>query len=572
MNRKRASNVPLPRRRRLRATPIVAALGVLAGAGAAQAVTFETDTPDLKVQWDNTIKYSAAARLRSQDAALLTNPNAEDGNRNFDKGLISSRLDLFSELDVKHRNVGMRLSAAAWYDAVYNRGNDNPGFAGGAFPNQASVAANEFTRRTRDLHGRKAEMLDAFAFGRFDLGESRALVRAGQHALVWGESLFLGANAIAGGMAPVDITKLVSVPGTQFKEAIRPVPQISGQVQLTPSVTLGAYYQFGYRPNRLPAVGSYFSQIDTNVDGAEQILLGPAGVAPREGDLLPKDSGQGGLQLRVRYAETDFGLYAIRFHSKSPQVVSKLINLTPMAPPTLLPGSYFITYHQGITALGASASRSFGNANVAIEASTRRNQDLASAGHAVDLSQAFGLPPTDNTGNPGYAVGRTAHVNLSALWSLDPTPLFREANVAAEVAWNRVLSCTRNCAVHDPVTRQGTIDNNATRDAVSLRVQFEPSYRQALPGVDLSVPIGLGFTPKGSRSMALGSGSFPGNGSGDLTIGVNGSYLDAWRFSLAVTHYFGTARPFLDLATNSFTYGQSLKDRDFVAFSLRRSF
>lgn len=555
----------------LKIRPTLIALAVGAMASSAMALTIETEVPDLKIQWDNTVKYSNAFRVRSQDPALLTNPNNDDGNRNFGKGLISNRFDLLSELDVKYRDVGARVSGAAWYDTVYNTDNDNPGFAGGAFPNQASVAQDAFTRKTRDLHGRKAEVLDAFVFGRFNVGDSRVLLRAGQHGLVWGESLFLGANAIAGAMAPVDATKLISVPGTQFKEAIRPVPQVSGQIQLTPDVTVGAYYQFRYQPNRLPAVGSYFSQNDLLVDGAEQLLLGPAGTALRQADMKPKNSGQGGLQLRVRAGDTDLGFYAIRFHSKSPQYVSNLVNLTPGGVPTLLPGSYYVAYHQGITAWGASASRTFGSANVALEVSTRRNQDLASAGHPADLSQAFGLPVANNTSNPAYAVGNTAHANLSALWSLDPNPLFNEANLSAEIAWNRVLSCRVNCAVFNPATQQGTLDNTATRDAVSMRVMLEPSYRQVIPGLDISVPIGLGYTPKGSRTMTLGSGTFPGEGSGDLTLGVNGSYLDEWRFTLSYTHYFGKAKTFLD-QNNSFSYGQSLKDRDFIAFSLRRSF
>lgn len=535
------------------------------------AAPIEHDIAGLKMSWDNTLKYSNAFRLKSQDPALLSNPNADDGDRNFNKGLISNRVDILSEFDLQYADVGARVSAAAWYDQVYNRSNDNPGFAGAAYPNAMAGAHNRFNQRTRELHGRKGELLDAFLFTRFSLGDARGLLRVGQHGLVWGESLFYGANGIAGAMAPVDVTKLVSVPGTQFKEAIRPVPQVSGQLQLTSNLALGGFYQFRYRANRLPAVGSYFSQIDTNVDGAESMLLGPMGVAMRAPDLLPKRSGQGGLQLRYRNGDTDFGVYALRFHSKSPQLVTNLVNITPMAAPTLVPGSFYVTYHEGITAFGASASRTFGSANVALEASVRNDQDLASAGHAVDLSRAFGMPATNNTSNPAYAVGRTAHINLSTLWSLDPTALFQEANVAAELAWNRVLSCKTNCAVHDLTTGQGVIDNRATRDALALRVQFEPRYRQALPGLDLGVPIGLGYVPKGGRSMALGSGTFPASGGGDISVGINGSYLDAWQLSVGYTHYFGAAATFLD-ANNSFSYGQSLKDRDFIAFSVRRTF
>ena len=539
------------RHRRLSPIAAAAACSLFAFAVPAQAFTVDTGIEGLKLTWDNTVKYSTAFRLKSQDAALVGSANAnwDDGDRNFDRGLISNLLDLLSELDLQYRDVGLRVSGAAWYDDVYNRHNDNPGLGGDAYPNQTSTAYNEFTRATRNLHGRKAEVLDAFAFARFDLGGMRATVRAGRHALTWGESLFFGGNAIAGGMAPVDVIKLASVPGTQFKEAIRPVPQLSGQLQLTPALTLGAYYQVRWEANRLPAVGSYFSQLDVNPDGAERLMYPFAPyTGSRSGDEKPRNSGQGGVQLRFNHAGTDYGLYAIRFHSKSFQQVSTDFSATPI-PGVFVPGRYYLTYHEGVRAYGASASHTFGPANVAAEVSIRTNQDLAS-------SQA-------STFVPGfYAVGRTAHANVSTLWSLDPTPLFNEAMLAAEIAWNRVLTCQSGCTALDP---------NTTRDATGLRLQFEPTYRQVLDGLDLGVPIGLGYAPRGSRSRALGPGNFPAENGGDLTIGLNGTYLDAWRFTLAYTHYYGAAKPFLD-ANSTFTYGQSLKDRDFIAFSLRRTF
>ena len=71
---------------------------------------------------------------------------------------------------------------------------------------------------------------------------------------------------------------------------------------------------------------------------------------------------------------------------------------------------------------------------------------------------------------------------LSTLAMLPATPLWNEANLMAELAWNRVLRVTDNAAAVDP---------HATRDAVSLRMQLEPSYRQVLPGLDLGVLLAL---------------------------------------------------------------------------------
>jgi Protein of unknown function (DUF1302) len=570
-----------PRSAVLSVRPVAAAAVALLTVQAS-AMEIDVGNPDVKLNWDNTVKYSAAARVGKPEAGLLANPNTDDGNRNFGRGLVSSRLDLLSEMDLQYRNVGLRLSGAAWYDSVYNRTNDNPGLAGGAFPNQVSVPYNQFTDETRKLHGRKAEMLDAFVFGAFQLGESRLSVRAGKHAVQWGESLFFGSNAIAGAQGPIDVIKGASVPGTQFKELIRPVPQLSAQWQVNSKFSLGAYYQFRWEANRLPGTGSYFSVVD-----GEQILLPQAaqggafldGNAPLLADLRAKDSGQGGVQMRFRGEDTDYGAYLVRFHNKSfqqvPNVGVRSVLYVPGAG-CVVPGSMAtgpsscgmvaplssrLVYHEGITALGFSASRTFEAVNIAGEISYRHNMDLAST-RGADASALGGLA-TNNSDNPAYAVGNTLHVNVSSMWTLPITPLFNEASLTSEIAWNRVLKVTKN---------PGAVDLNATRDAVAVRMLFEPTYRQVATGLDIGVPIGLGWSPKGSRSMALGAGAMPAEGGGDFSIGLNGAYLDAWRFSVAYTHYFGSADTFLTGTDNRYSYKQTAKDRDFVSVSLRRTF
>jgi len=548
------------------------------------AAEIATGNPDLTMRWDNTLKYSAAWRMHNPSSILTANRNLNDGDANFKRGMISNRLDLFSEFDLTYKQMGMRLSAAAWYDDIYNKRNDHPN---DGTANQLSVPYNAFTDKTRSIHGRKAELLDAFVFSKFDLDDKPTTVRVGRHAQIWGESLFFGNNAIAGGMMPVDAVKLSSVPNTLFKEAIRPVQMLSGQVQLRPNVSVAAYYQLRWEASRLPAVGSYFSQSDTSPAGAEQILLALPTVArggpylqdnvPRVEDESARNSGQGGIRLSFRHGETDYGLYAIRFHGKSPQVVTYL-GLRPVTGDfpgagCVVPGSvqtgtascglrgpvsYRLVYHEGITAYGASASHTFDDVSLAAEASIRHNQNLASTG-VVDTS-ALGGSATGNGSNPAYATGRTAHVNVAVLWSVPPTALFREANFSGEIIWNRVLKVEKNAAVVTP---------RATRDAFALREVFEPVFRQVVPGLDLSVPIGLGYAPKGSRSMALGP-VIP-EGGGDLSIGLSGTYLATWGLSLSCTHYYGREQPVAD-TSGHLTYGQALKDRDFLAFSIRRTF
>ena len=258
----------------------------------------------------------------------------------------------------------------------------------------------------------------------------------------------------------------------------------------------------------------------------------------------------------------DFGFYAARYHDKTPQVV-------------LAPGlhTYSLYYHEGIRTYGASATTTLGEFNFAAEASVRHNAPLSHAGTA-DL---YGLVPamfggpaaaSDNAGNPVYPVGRTAHLNVSVLASLGPSFLAREASLVGEIAWNRVTSITKNASMIDP---------NARREATAMRVIYEPNYRQVGSGLDLSVPIGLGYAPAG-RSLALGN-SFGVQRGGDISAGLNAVYESAWFVSLNYTHYFGredtptvVTHAARTLPQTAYTYGQAMKDRDFISLSVRRTF
>ena len=193
-----------PRRTHGRRTLTPLLLALLA-APAAQAIEIDTGNPDWTLRWDNTVKYSLMQRLKSASPTLSAQPpltvNQDDGDNNFKKGLVSNRLDLLTELDLAGPGYGARVSGAAWYDSVYNGKTDNTSFTANHRP------GSEFTTDTRDLMGRKAEFLDAFVFGSFDIDGRPATVRLGRHTLLYGESLFFGANGIAGGMSPVDVVK-----------------------------------------------------------------------------------------------------------------------------------------------------------------------------------------------------------------------------------------------------------------------------------------------------------------------------------------------------------------------------
>lgn len=539
-----------------------AMLAQFALAPQARAFNFDTGNPDVKARWDNTFKYSAAWRLKNRSDGLLVDANMDDGDRNFDKGLVSNRVDLLSELDVSYKKFGMRISGAAWYDEVYNKSNDNNS---AATTSQLSIAANGFTDATRKLHGRKVEFLDTYAYGQFDLGSLPTSVRLGRHTLLYGESLFFGGNGIAAGQAPVDVVKLLSVPGTQFKEMLMPVNQVSGQIQIESNISIGGYYQFEWRPNRIPGAGSYLSGADFVGEGSERLFVpGTFGAVyfNRAQDLSPPHSGQGGMQIRWRPegGGSEFGLYATRYDSKD-----FTLYLNPAAVPAFPSvGSYSLVYPENIKAYGASFSTVIGEANVAFEVSARRNTPLTS-------DPVLGFNPVtgvlfDNKNNPNYAVGNSVHAQVSTIYLLKGTPLWQGGDILAELAWHRRTSITKNPTSLDP---------NVTRDASALRVLFSPQYYQVFPGVDLTVPIGLGYNPSGRSSIDPKFNGGVEHG-GDFSVGATFDYRKQVTFGVNYVTRFGSEGTFLKPnqppPSTILQYTQSLKDRDFLSVFVQSTF
>ncbi|RIX49571.1 MAG: DUF1302 family protein [Rhodocyclales bacterium GT-UBC] len=551
---------PFSRRALARATAIAA--GALVLAPAAQAFDVDTGNPDLAVRFDNTVKLSTAYRPQNADQKLASSfsggapqaLNFNAGDDNFrNKGIVSRRVDLLSEFDVVYqRRFGFRISGAAWYDDVYHRSSD----ASDPFNGQSPT--DRFPDHTQRIAGGDAEVLDAFLFGSWDLGEHRLSARLGRHALQYGESLFFGDNGIARAQGPIDINKLMSSPNAQFKEIIRPVPQVSGQLQLSQDVSIGGYVQFGWEADRLPPAGSYFSTANIPWGSKQSELVGiPAGplagnhVLAAGSDRKPSDYGQFGLQLKWRIDETDLGFYFARYHDKGGQLYGALNVFNPAA------GQWFYVFPEATKTVGFSASHTFGDVNLAMEASVRDNMPLRS-GPNIIYPAAF-------VAQPRHATGKTAHVNFSWLANFGPNLIARESSLVGEIAWNRALS------VNDP---DHELEQTRTRDATAIQLVYTPTYRQAMPGLDLSVPIGLRYTLDGRSSVT----AWEARGNGTFTLGVEGNYLSVWQFGLTYAHYIGKAVPFVDVSpalsggSAIFGDGNALADRDHVALYVRRTF
>jgi len=514
-----------------------------------------------QIRWDNTVKYSLGQRVQSPDSTLinpaLSKGNVDDGNRNFAKGLMSNRADLLSEFDVQRDGFGVRLSAAGWYDQVYNSTNDNNSPVSAS---SSSVAYNQFRPGTREVAGRNVEMLDWFAFGRGDIAGMPVTYRLGQHSLIWGTSLFFGMNGIAKGMAPIDVYKL-SLPGAQAKETTIPVPQLSSTLQLTEDTSLEGYVQFKYRPTRLHPSGSYLSTTDMLGDGAERMFIGNATVnrcgsasvpiAQRFGNCYLNyagmDEGQKrhnvGLALNTRsdWLNADLGFYAISYRD-----TSQIIQTNTAA------GNYkLIVPTDPVKAVGMSVAKLVGDTNFGLEVSFRDGQPLAVKEAVV------------TSADTSYVTGRTAHLNLSWTRVAGKTALWDGSSLVGELALNKVMSIddvrTKVAGRYPVGTEKVNRDKYPT--GAGLRVVFTPTWYQVMPGLDLSAPINLGWS---FRGFSMIDNSFPFGGSpnraGELALGLTGVYLNKWIANLSYVRYIGKPE------------NQSVTDRDYVRLSLQTSF
>lgn len=550
---------------------------------------------DVKARWDNTIKYTAAWRLNNPDLAVANQtgnqPNTDFGDLSFGRGQINNRFDLLSELDVKYKNVGFRISGAAWNDSEYTKSSrDFPAAAGGppnyqaAFPGSLFGGPNnKIPQGSKDTMGQSGEIADAFIYGKFDLGERNLAVRAGKHSLIYGESLFLGANGIAAAQGPVDAVKALSLPNVQFKEIAMPVKQISGTFSISPDVSVGGYVQYEWKEHRIPAAGSYFSIADFAGNGGD-LLIHPFGCVPsgpppcgapgypfntstpfatRGADLVGSDTGQWGLQFKFKAGDVDYGLYAAHYDDKSPIPV---LNVGSIAAGSgnLGGGTYNVMYAKDISVYGASFSTVLGETNVAGEISTRRNTPITVPG---DLIINSAIANADNDKNTPYARGNSLHLNLSAISLFSGNGFWGGASLTGEFAYNQLLDVTYN-PVFAP-TAPNPLNDTHTNSASAIRVVFQPEFFQVLSGVDLQVPIGLGYGISGRSAVTQLS---PEHG-GDFTIGLNATINRTWKAGLSYAHYFGPAGSAPSENGSSYaSYKQYYADRDFIAFTLQTTF
>lgn len=406
----------------------VAALGTsLFASMPARALDFNSG--DLQGSFNTTLTFGGLIRVQERDKNLVGKANGgnaasinqDNGDLNYGTGLVSATGRMTNELKLDYDNIGFFGRATFFYDPINNDANSTVGARTGAFTLSSTA---------RDQSAAYARLLDAYAYGNFDLGGGTSLsMRVGNQVLSWGESTFIpnGINAIN----PVDVSALHQ-PGTELKEVFLPVPMISANLGLTTNLSLEAFYQFKWEKTLLDPAGTYFSSDDALSPGARYLSLpfgnplakdsplqhaietngtvknpilgqvtpiAPFGTnVPRLNDHNGRDDGQFGFGIHYsvpQLDDTDFGLFFMKYNNRVPDLSVKVGSFGDFAsnPETFSNHSgYYADYVNDIKMYGVSFNTSVEGIAIQGEYSFRQGQPLQY--DAVDVLQAMLAAPS----------------------------------------------------------------------------------------------------------------------------------------------------------------------------------
>jgi hypothetical protein len=315
---------------------VAAIIGLFAMPG--EAIDLSGSSGKYTLNLDITVSYGARYRVQDRDMAIISpfeggtawSVNGDDGDLNFDKGIVSNTpkatVDLAFAYDLgSNYSIGFFARASAFYDFALMG---------------SCCERTELTDEALDWAGSRTELLDSYLWWQFPIGE----IRVGSQVLNWGESTF-----IQGGLSvinPVDVSAL-RVPGSELREAFRPVGMVWGSIDLSSNISVEGFYEYEWDPIVIDPPGTYFSTNDFAGPGGENVFLAfatfpdtgeqPFFMGPDRDTLYPypfmsvprgdtreaKDGGQYGLSLKwfvPSWGGTEFGFYYMNVHSRLPTI------------------------------------------------------------------------------------------------------------------------------------------------------------------------------------------------------------------------------------------------------------
>lgn len=363
----------------------------LASTLASPAFAVSFNIGEIEGQFDSSLSIGASWSTANPNKNLIGVNNggkglsqtSDDGHLNFKKGETFSKIFKgIHDLELKYGDTGVFVRGKYWYDFELKD-------EGREFKDISD------SNRKEGAKSSGAELLDAFVYHNYSIGDQPGSVRLGKQVVSWGESTFIGGGINS--INPIDVSAFRR-PGAEIKEGLIPVNMFYVSQSLTDNLSAEAFYQIEWDQTVVDNCGTFFSQPDIIADGctdnlrvlnssralSPQALAGLSafgvdvnseGVKVRRGaDRDARDSGQFGVAFRYMFEplDTEFGAYFMNYHSRAPifsatgapQGLFNLVN-NPLAPgavralaPLIIAGNseYFVEYPEDIRLYGLSFS------------------------------------------------------------------------------------------------------------------------------------------------------------------------------------------------------------------------
>ena len=596
----------------------------LASVLATPAFALNFNIGEIEGSFDSSLSVGASWSTASPDMNLVGSANGgkgytqtgDDGRLNFKSGETFSKIFKgIHDLELKYKDTGVFLRGKYWYD----------------------FELKDEGRHFKDIsdRGRKegaksagAQILDAFVYHNYAIADQPGTVRLGKQVVSWGESTFIqnGINAIN----PMDAAAFRR-PGAEIKEALIPVNMFYVSQNFTEQLSMEAFYQIEWDQTILDNCGTFFASNDVAADGCNNNyhilnaeytnliktygpILAGAGLdlaysdeglmVPRGADRDARDSGQWGVAFRWLGDNTEYGIYAMNYHSRTPALsmhnadaatIGTALGLITSGNPTLAlggaaalvgKGQYFMEYPEDIRLYGASFSTMLPTGTAwQGEISYRPNAPVQINTQAMTLKLATSITGALQAGGPaaalamagvdhrGYNRKEITQIQSTFTHFFDQVLGAERATVVGEVGFTHVggLESKKKTkygrdanfgiigSLVDPgdtsVAKFGN-QGFVTANSWGYRIRGILDYNDVFAGVNLKPNMAFSHDVDGYSPGPIGAFN---EGSMAVSFGLDAEYQNMYTASLAYTNFFEGRY-------------NMLKDRDFVALSVGVNF
>lgn len=203
---------------------------------------------------ENSLHLGGNVRVLKQDPLQLTDPNADDGNRNFNQGLISSGVALHTNLAWKSDLLEAKVGARLFYDFLLHDGDTD---------------GQQLSQSAINRVGKGAYLRDAWLGLNTRIADGVGTVRLGNQVFNWGESSSLDSQL---NMPNPIILSRLWLPGGSVEEARVAIPAVSASWTSSNGWFTEAFHGFAYRAMEIYPNGTFLSGNDYYSPGASRIV------------------------------------------------------------------------------------------------------------------------------------------------------------------------------------------------------------------------------------------------------------------------------------------------------------